>query len=346
MRQTAFTLTTATIFRIFLVGIFFALLYILRDLALVILTAVVIAAAIEPATRWFVVYRVPRVIAVLLIYASLTIVVLGILYLFLPPLIDDLSGVLAILPSYVSALEGFGGDFFSGQAFGSQFSLETAVSEFRSSLAFFSGGILQTINAIFGGLLSFVLVIVISFYLAVQEHGIENFLRVIVPAQHERYVIGLWQRTQTKIGRWMQGQLLLGLIVGVLVYLGLTILGVKYALLLAVLAAVFELIPLFGPVLSAVPAVLFGFLESVPLGLMVIGLYVIIQQFENHLIYPLVVRKVIGVSPILVILALVIGGKLAGFLGLVLAVPLAAALMEFAEDIQREKAELQRKESA
>ena len=133
----------------------------------------------------------------------------------------------------------------------------------------------------------------------------------------------------------MQGQLILALIMGVLVYLGLTILGVKHALLLAVIAAVFEIIPVFGPVLSAVPAVLIGFADGgVTIGVLVIALYVIFQQFENHLIYPLVVTRVVGVPPLLIILALFIGFELAGFLGVILSVPVAATIQELARDIE------------
>jgi len=123
------------------------------------------------------------------------------------------------------------------------------------------------------------------------------------------------------------------------VYLGLTVLGVKYALVLAVLAAIFELIPVFGPILSSVPAVVVGFVDGgVGLGLLVIALYIIIQQFENHLIYPLVVTKVVGVPPLLVILALLIGWKLVGFLGIILSIPFAAALQEVASDLEKRRA--------
>lgn len=193
----------------------------------------------------------------------------------------------------------------------------------------------------FGGLFSFVLIIVFSFYFAVQERGIASFLRIITPPKHEKYAIDLWKRSQLKIGLWMQGQLLLALIIGVLVYLGMMILGVKYALLLALLAAVAELIPLFGPVLAAIPAVAIGFIDGgATLGFLVVGFYVIIQQFENHLIYPLVVKKVVGVPPLLVILALLVGGQLAGFLGIIIAVPLAATLMEFLNDLEKDKKKL------
>ncbi|MBI3075253.1 MAG: AI-2E family transporter, partial [Parcubacteria group bacterium] len=103
------------------------------------------------------------------------------------------------------------------------------------------------------------------------------------------------------------------------------------------------IIPLFGPKIAAVPAVLIGFLESVPLGFMVLGLYVIIDQFESHLIYPLVVRKVIGISPIIVILALIIGGELAGFLGIILAIPVATTLLEMLSDFEKGKGEQARR---
>ena len=220
------------------------------------------------------------------------------------------------------------------------FSLGEAIKGVQGAIAGFSSNVFQTLSAVFGGVFSFILIIIISFYLAVQERGIENFLQIIVPDKHEKYVVDLWKRSQAKIGKWMQGQLLLGLLIGVLVYLGLTILGVKYAFTLAIFAAVAELIPIFGPIIAAVPAVLLGFLDGPTLGFMVIGLYVIIQQFENHLIYPLVVRKVVGVPPLLVILALIIGGQLAGFLGILLSAPIAAVIIEFTNDIQREKQKL------
>jgi predicted PurR-regulated permease PerM len=123
-----------------------------------------------------------------------------------------------------------------------------------------------------------------------------------------------------------------------LVFLGLTLLGVENALLLAVLAGMFEIIPLFGPILAAIPAVTLALITNgMTSALLVIGLYVIIQQFENQLIYPLVVRKIVGVPPIVSILALIIGGKLAGFVGLIISVPLATMLMEFLNDIEKNK---------
>jgi predicted PurR-regulated permease PerM len=269
---------------------------------------------------------------------------LGVLYLFLPPILSETTNFLSTLPSYLESVDVF--NPFTGSVFDNQvgsISLKDTLETVQSYIAGITGGILGTISSVFGGLLSFILIFVFSFYFAVQEGGIDAFLRVITPVKRQQYVLNLWHRSQDKIGRWMQGQLMLALIVGILVYLGLTILGVKYALLLALIAAVFELIPVFGPILSSIPAVMFGFIDGgLTLGLLVVGLYVIIQQFENHLIYPLVVTKVVGVPPLLVIIALIAGAKIAGFLGIILSVPVAAVIQELVKDLQQSRKQPQK----
>jgi predicted PurR-regulated permease PerM len=199
-------------------------------------------------------------------------------------------------------------------------------------------GAFQTASFIFGGVLSFILIIVLSFYLAVQEGGVDDFLRIVTPIRHHGYIADLWHRSQRKIGFWLQGQILLGVVVGVLVYLVLLIVGIPHALVLALFAGLFEIIPVFGPIISSVPAILIAFSErGVGTGLLLMGLYIIIYQFESQLFYPLVVKKIVGISPIVVILALVIGAKLAGVLGALIAVPISAAIMEYIHDIDKSK---------
>ena len=116
-------------------------------------------------------------------------------------------------------------------------SLADLIKGFQEVTSHLTSGFVNTISAVFGGIFSFVLIVVLSFYLVVQEDGVANFLKVVTPLKNEKYVISLWKRSQKKIGYWMQGQVLLGVIVGVLLFLGLTILGVKNALLLSVFAA-------------------------------------------------------------------------------------------------------------
>jgi predicted PurR-regulated permease PerM len=136
----------------------------------------------------------------------------------------------------------------------------------------------------------------------------------------------------------MQGQLLLGVMIFVLVYLGLTIFGIPYALMLAALAGILEIIPVFGPIMSAIPGVVLAFsIGGTSLALVIAGFYLLVQQFESNLIYPLVVRKIVGVPPILVILALIVGAELGGFLGILISVPVAAVIMEIVEDVEKGK---------
>ena len=136
----------------------------------------------------------------------------------------------------------------------------------------------------------------------------------------------------------MQGQLLLSLIVGLLAYLGLILLGVRDALVLALFTALCEFVPLFGPIIGAVPAVLFSYVDNgLTLSFLTAGMFLLIHQLENQLIYPLVVRKIVGINPIIVILSLIAGYQLAGFLGMVIAVPLATIGMEYLRDVERGK---------
>lgn len=312
-------------------------LYLLRDLVLIVLTSVVIASAVEPAVARLNKFRVPRVPAVLIVYLAAIGIFAGLLPLFLFPVISDLSSLSTNLPEILGNIPNFLNTNTPLGSLGGSLSLDQILDAIQNNLVSIPRGFVQTASLIFGGFFSFVLIIVISFYLAVQERGIENVLRILTPVKAESYVVDLWRRAQRKIGFWMQGQILLGLVIGVLVFLGLTIFQIPYALVLALLAAVFELIPYFGPVLAAVPAVILAFSQSLGLGFLILGFYIIIQQFENHLIYPLVVTKMVGVPPLLVILALLIGAKLAGFLGIILAVPAATVLMELLADYEKSK---------
>jgi predicted PurR-regulated permease PerM len=348
------SVSSETVVRIvFILGLF-ALAWFLRDILVVVLTAVILASAIEPLVRFFAQRNIPRLLALVLIYTSGGASLLCLVYFFVPAILADVSQMARALPTYIdiSSLwnplaSGVDGDAVRTvtPATGIERGLSdgaNVVDLLKSGIE--QGGIIQSASAFFGGFLSFVLIVVLSFYLSAQERGVEHFLRLISPAKSRGYIVDLWKRSQAKIGLWFQGQVLLGVLVGVLTFLGLTIMGVPSALFLAVLIMIFELIPVFGPILAAVPAVAVAFTDGIRVadpGLtaaLIVGVfYFIIQQFESHLIYPLVVRKVIGIPPVLVILALVIGAKMAGFLGILLSVPVTAILMEFLNDVARDK---------
>src|SRR3989344_588748 len=194
------------------------------------------------------------------------------------------------------------------------------------------------IIGIFVGIISFASIIVISFYLSYMKGGVEGFIKAIIPSQYEVSFLNIWRKAERKIGRWVQGQLLLALIVGLTVYVGLSLIGIKFALILGIAAMILELVPIVGPVLSAIPAILLAFTQGPSLGLWVILFYVAVQQLENHILVPLILGKTLGLNPVIVIVAILIGAKLAGILGMILSVPVAVILGEIIEGIAQQRA--------
>lgn len=335
-----------TLFKIaaFLLGIYF--LFVLRGLGLIILTGIVIASVVEPAVKWFVKKNLPRALSAILVYALIVGFLTLIFSFVVPPLLGEMVSAVNSIPKYVKTIDIFtpvNKNVYSGTKIlfpdiPSTISVGDIISNVTNAISRFSGGMFDTVATFFGGIISTILVLVIAFYLSVREDGVGEFLSIVSPPEHEKYIRGLWQRAETKIARWMQGQLALGLVVFVFIYIGLSIIGIKHPLLLALIAGLFELIPVVGMTLSAIPAFFFGVLDGgIGVGLFILGLYLVVQQIEAHVIYPLVVKKLIGVPPLLVIIALVAGAELAGIVGALLAVPVSVALMEYINDIEKRK---------
>lgn len=317
------------------------LVWYLRDLILLVVTAVVLASSIEPGILLFMRYKLSRVVSVLFMYLLVFGSLFGLIYFFAPPILEDTQNVLATLPQYLQSLDitdPITATPGAIQTVESTQSLLQTILDFRTAFASTGESALRIISSFFGGLASLFLVVVLSFYFAVVGTGVEDFIRLVTPKKHEDYLVDLWLRAHGKIGQWMQGQILISLLSGVIIYLGLLILGVPYALLLAVITAFCELIPIFGSFIAAIFAMVVAFTTGgITLALIVLGLFVVMNLFQANLIYPLVVKKIVGIPPLLVILSLVVGGSLAGFLGVLLAVPTIAAIREFLNDFDKRK---------
>lgn len=332
------SIDTRSIIKVLAILLIAFALFLIRDILLIILTAIVIASAVEPGIRFCIKYRMNRIFSALLIYILVAFFFIAALYFLLVPILLESSNFLSTIPEYTRNIATATTTNPLLSSITSTLSIPDLVNQINTTLLHVSSGFLGTIDVVFGGALAFVLTIVLSFYLAVQEDGVAKLLRLVTPYKNEKYVISLWKRTQEKIGFWIQGQLILAVIVAVLAFLGLTLLGVSNALLLAFIVGVLEIIPVFGPIISAVPATIIAFNDSgFTLAALTAGLFVIIQQFEAHLIYPLVVRKVVGVPPIISIIALLVGAKLAGFLGIVLSIPIATLIMVLVDDFEKSK---------
>lgn len=194
------------------------------------------------------------------------------------------------------------------------------------------GGIFSNALSFLQNILSLAVIFSLAFYMLVKKDGVQGFLKNIVPKKNRPYVFGLVARIQNQMGRWLIGQFGLVLTIFCLDYAALFFLKVPYALVLAFFGGIMEIIPYVGPILAVIPAILVGLTVSPLTALLVLILYIVIQQMENHIVVPLIMKKAVGLDPVVIILSLLIGGTLLGFLGILAAVPFAAALNIFLGD--------------
>lgn len=332
-------ISTSSFLKLVLIVILVVFLYLLRDVIAILALAIIIAAAISPFGNWLDRKKLPRLLGILLLYFAVIGLAVFLISLVTPFISQDINQLAANIPEVLDKIS-ISLDAAQGQT--SRFN--DVLAELQNLLDTFSVSLQQSSQLgfgllidVFGGVISFISIILISFYLSVMRRGIDNFLLAITPKKYEPYVIDLWERTEAKVGRWLQGQLLLALIIGVTVYIGLSLLGVRFALTFAIIAMILELVPNVGPVLAAIPAVILAFLQAPVLGLYVLIFYIVIQQAENHILVPLVVGKTVGLNPVIVVIALLAGAKLAGIIGLILAVPAAAVIVEILDDVVRKK---------
>jgi len=349
--ENSISISTSTIVRVILIVFLVYLMWVLKDLILVILTSIVIASFVESAIPRFKKIKIGRVFGVVIIYIFSIAFLAAVFYLFAPLLITEIYNFATFISKYapgIDFLNYFNNTAFSGakdvvNSFAHGMSIADLLSTSKAFITNLSDGFFSTLSVAFGSIFNVILIVIISFYLSIQEKGIENFLRIILPIKHEEYVVDLWNRTRRKIALWMRGQMLLGVLIAILTYLVLAILGIQYALLLAIIAGIMELIP-YGILLALVPAVSFSYLSGgMSSALEVLGAYLVIHQFEVYLFSPLVIKKVTGLSPLIIILAVLIGLELGGFWGLLLSIPGALLFMEIVNDIEKHKTALRTK---
>lgn len=339
------SITTGTMIRAMLLIISLAMIWILRDMVLIILTSIVIASFVDLGVPHLARIGFSRVFGIAVLYAVFLMLFTLMFYLFAPLLITEVYNFSVALSTYVpgfSFLDYFNNEAFSGAkdivvGLSNNFSLKTLTAVSKAFVVNLSGGLFQTLTVAFGSIFNVISIVLISFYLSIQEKGIENFLRLIFPIQYEDYVVDLWSRSSKKIAFWVKGQMLLGLVVAVLIYLMLSLLGVQYALLLALIAGIMEMVP-YGTLVALIPAGAFSYFSGgISSASMVVISYLIVHQFEVFLFAPLIIKRIVGLSPIVIILAALIGFELGSFWGVVLAIPVAVVVMEFLSDIEKDK---------
>lgn len=313
--------------------------YSIRDVLILLFIAIIIVSALQPIVELLEQRKgVPRMVTAIGIYFTFFAFLTWIFWLIIPILTDELKLLSSRLPIYFENLDNFTRnitEIANNYDYGRSIEglIKNASEKINNSLS----GIFSNTVSFFWGLFSALLVLSMSFYMLVKKDGIRGFFQILFPKKHQAYAIDLLNRIQKKMGLWLLGVMILMIFIFALNYLVLSLLGVPFALVLALFAGAMEIIPYIGPTLGLAPAFLVALTVSPLTALLVLISYVTIQQVENHIIVPVLMKKVIGLNPVFIILALLIGFKLAGTLGVMIAVPFATSLEIVIKDILNKK---------
>ncbi len=327
-------ISTATIFKTILILLSIVFLYMVRDIVMLLFIAVIIVAAIDPAVDFMQKKRIPRPIGTLIIYIVLLALISLAVSFLIPPMTKQLHEFSGNLNQYYAGAENSLNNFgtlLQGQHI--DIGVSRMVNEIGNAVGNIPRSIFSTTVGVFSSALSFIVVLSMAFYMSVEEDGIKKFIVSLTPEPHKKYAASLTTRIESKIGRWMAGQLMLMIIIFILDYIGLTLIGMPYALVLAFLAGILEAVPYVGPIASAIPGIIIGFLVSPVKGFLAFLVYLVAQQFETNVIVPQIMKKALGLNPVATISAILIGFKLAGVLGAIIAVPTATAISLFIADL-------------
>ncbi len=322
-----------TIIKVILFILLTVLLYYIKNVLLMLFVVMILVAAMSPTVEWLQKRKIPKLLSVIIVFLIL-LLFLGLLaFIVFPPLLGQLQQFATEFPvrleefindndtqikiiSVQDWLKDAGLVDNLGQALDIAYSQVNNLSEILISQTF------GLINAVILGVTIFAL----TFYLLLEEEGMKNFLMTILPHQKQVSIFNTLQKVNKKTGLWLRGQLIVSTTIGLMTYVGMLILGVKFPVVLAIVAGILSIIPIVGPIIAVIPAVMVALTQSPLLALAVILVTMFIQQIEGQFITPKIMGKIVGLSPVTVISSLLIGGTLAGVWGMMIAIPAAAAV--------------------
>jgi predicted PurR-regulated permease PerM len=326
MANSRMDISWGSLWRIIAISTLVFVLYLTRETVSVLLLALVVSTSLDPAVDRLERWRIPRILGTIIIFLSGLVALAFMIYTIVPIFLLQLNTIFKDLTGLTNQFLGMGSP--------SQVMEFMNIDINRLTSVLLSGKVpfLQVLGNLLGGAAFAIAVVVLSFYLTISRDGIEKFIKSILPEGVEKRALELYRRTRRKIGKWFQAQIILSLVVGTLVFAGLWILGVEQSLVIAVIAAVFELVPIVGPIFAGALAVIVGLGESLKLGLYILVLFLIIHQIENHILVPLVMKRAIGVNPVIILIALLGGAQIAGIIGMLIAIPTVVFLQELLND--------------
>lgn len=279
------------------------------DIILLFFISLILMAALQPAVDALEKIRLPRSVAIIVVYVFLWTLVGSVVASLIPALVDQTRRLILLLPNALSNV-----DYLSGHQ-------REITAQLLSSVGAIPESIFKVTVSIFGNLLNVVTTVVLSFYLLLERKNLDSHLSSVFPPKIVPEITRTIFQIEVKLGSWIRGELLLMTVVGLTTYIGLLLLGIETALPLAILAGMLEIVPTIGPFVSAVPAVIIAAVIHPLLGLSTAALYFLVQFIENNFLVPQIMQRVTGVSPLISILGLMVGFRLGGVVGAILAIP-------------------------
>jgi len=325
-RDSVFTvnISSLTIAKILIIAAVLVFLYIIQDVVAILFIALILSSALIPLIKTMERYHIHRALGVALIFAGCIAVITFAIILLIPPLTLEYTHFAQNVPTYIDRtiqmLQGINPDINIVEKARGVFE---SVQDTALQLA---GGVVVKFFDLISGIFALFLIFVVVFYMIVEEKALRATIHFFTPQLYREYVDHLITKVQNRVGMWLRGQVALSFIIFSLDFVGLLVLGVDYALLLALVAGLTEFMPVIGPIIAAVPAVFVAFNQSPMLAVWVLLLYWFIQYLENHFLVPRVMQKAVGLNPLGSIVALLIGAKIGGLFGILLAIPVATII--------------------
>lgn len=310
-----------TILKIIFVLFLLYIVYAVRDILVLLFIVFILVAALRPTVKkWE--KSIGKPLSVLILFVITVLIIAGFISIVVPPLIEQTRALIDYIPEGTSRFVALKAKFPS---------IERGITNIAQNLGNMSGNFISITTSIFGGIVSFFTVIILTFYILLDERFFSSFL-LTMSSEKRNDLLSVGQKITQKIGSWLNGQLLLGLAVGLIVFIGLSIIGLPYALTLGVVAGVLEFIPVIGPIISGVVAALIALTISPITAIIVVIFYIIVQQLENNLLVPKIMQKAVGLPPAIIIIAILLGSKLLGVIGALLAVPISGVIYVVAQE--------------
>ncbi len=321
-----------SLWRVFIFIVVATVFYLGNQIILGLFLAIIISSGLEGMVGALERRGLPRSIGVIFIFVVAVLGVIAIAYSLIPFAIVELNTLFTNVGK--TAPTGSLGFLLSLQT---AHSASAIISKISSQLFSGNGTPLDFLTSTLSNVGLAVSVVASSFYLSLSRDGVERFIKVVTPPEYEADVLRVYERARRKIGMWFRTQLVLSVIMGVTVWGGLTLLGVNYAFLIGCIAAIFELIPFIGPIVSGAVGVVAALGTSSALAIYTLIFFIIAQQFESNLLVPILSRRAVDIHPVIIISAILIGAEVGGFLGIVISVPAAAVFQEVIQEWSSKK---------